>query len=216
MSWRCEVCDSYNEESEALCFVCGQERSEESRREGLRLAREARRAALVARIDRILGRTGKILFALGAGGCLALVLISLAVKLFQGSFGDVFLSLSAVLQRWARNGLAPITDNLPVLMDSAGSGPVPGLLASGKAVALDARDAFADLLAASGHLLRRGAQNLSVGEDAALRPLWQRMREGGEALLTSGRIFMTAASHALARLWASLSSAVDVVTAHFR
>lgn len=121
MSWKCELCDSYNEDGVSVCYVCGEERSaaaimaeevrrrEEEERRASALREEARRrkAARLAKIrgmaEKVLGKCGPVLYyGSMVVAILALVLI-VAGKVADGQLEDLWINLGRTLERGVDN-----------------------------------------------------------------------------------------------------------------
>ena len=104
MSWKCDCCDSYNEDSDFECFVCGERRSKES-------IREARRAKTV----RFLFVFLKVLFL----SLIALLTVSAAAAIIVKASGGGAYSLASdaltVLHHALDNLTRPFTYNIRVM-----------------------------------------------------------------------------------------------------
>jgi hypothetical protein len=106
MAWKCDLCDSYNEDSLSVCYVCGEARSaasilaEEMRRKEDALRRkEALRTKFCADAQKVLGKSGRVLYyGAMAVAILALVLM-LALKVAQGQTEDLWITLSRTADR---------------------------------------------------------------------------------------------------------------------
>ncbi|MBE6974081.1 MAG: hypothetical protein E7436_01125 [Ruminococcaceae bacterium] len=121
MAWKCELCDSYNEDGTSVCYVCGEERSaaaimaeevrrreeEERRAAALREEAQRRRAARREKIrsaaEKALGKCGPVLYyGSMVVAILALVLI-VAGKVADGQVEDLWINLGRTLERGAAN-----------------------------------------------------------------------------------------------------------------
>ena len=89
MSWKCDICDTYNDEKELVCYVCKEARSEASIREGRKKAREERRL----KSENALYRNGytflKGMFLAGLLASLVIIAVFVIIKLSRGSIEDV-------------------------------------------------------------------------------------------------------------------------------
>ena len=96
MSWKCDICDSYNEEGSRQCYVCGQPRSAESIREGKIREREERIADINASIYKNVYGVSKIVFIFGLNASLVVVAIAVILKIANGQLDDIWQSAFAV------------------------------------------------------------------------------------------------------------------------
>jgi len=96
MRWRCEICDTYNEEHDTVCYVCDQPRSEESIREAKKREREERIKRLYEAIYRRGYKILTVLFILAlvvsVGATVASVII-LQEKNELNVFADNFVAV---------------------------------------------------------------------------------------------------------------------------
>lgn len=107
MGWKCDICDTYNEETTKQCYVCGGARSEASIREGKRRAREERILRLNLAILNNVFKYSKIFFVLGLSvSSIALVLL-LIMKVSGGKLDDIILNAIQLLRN--------ITENIKLL-----------------------------------------------------------------------------------------------------
>ena len=113
MSWKCDNCDTYNEDGDAVCYVCGQPRSEKSIREAARVAAEARRALADERINKTLTAAAKTLRIAGIALGVFATVILIIIMLIKGRLGDIGTSaVYAAKRAWAAVAAA-FGDNLP-------------------------------------------------------------------------------------------------------
>ncbi len=111
MSWICEYCSTYNEDSVSECFVCGQARSEASLREAKRRQKEEREervGALIYKWSMIVTRTlfisSTVLFSLFA-------LIIVVMKLMSGDINDIANAIIKTGIHIGNNLISPFTVN---------------------------------------------------------------------------------------------------------
>ena len=69
MSWICEICSSFNEDSITECFVCGQARSKESIRLEKRERREIKTKKVFSNIEKVSNITLKTIFLIATLLC---------------------------------------------------------------------------------------------------------------------------------------------------
>ncbi|MBQ9910080.1 MAG: hypothetical protein IJM50_00995 [Lachnospiraceae bacterium] len=106
MSWKCDVCDSYNEDSARICYVCGQARSDAALREARRREKEAYLLAKRKRAERFrqligekLNWTADLLFYAGLAVSISAIAIISIIRIVRGDFSDAGDMLNAYLGR---------------------------------------------------------------------------------------------------------------------
>ena len=121
MSWKCEVCDTYNDDSQKSCFVCGTKRSARAVKETRKIKRDER-AALKARkkaseserSERSIAIENKIINRL-SGISLALFYISVAAVFIAAGIALIIHlvngSLQEILDIMTRNILPRFKEN---------------------------------------------------------------------------------------------------------
>ncbi len=83
MNWKCDVCDTYNDESVIACYVCGQARSAASIREGKRRNKEVRKLKIHNDIYIKGHQISKGLFFLGSFISLIVIIIAMIIILYS-------------------------------------------------------------------------------------------------------------------------------------
>lgn len=89
MKWKCDICDTYNDESSRQCFICGHARSAESIREGRIRAREEKIARISAVIYENIYRVLKLLFFIGLSASLIGIVVTIIIKRADGSLNEL-------------------------------------------------------------------------------------------------------------------------------
>ena len=124
MSWKCEICDTYNDESKTSCFVCGQARSAASIREGKIRAKEERKQ----RIQNAICEKGytfakKILLA-GYASCAIILTIAMLIYQVQGDIDILLINLYDVFGNMENNLSMAFSDNAYFVLQSMIETPV--------------------------------------------------------------------------------------------
>lgn len=134
MSWKCDICDSYNEESSRQCYVCGQARSAESIKEGKLKEREER----VAHINTVIinRATGvlRLIFMLGLSCSLVTVIVALIIKTSGGGLDAIWQSTKSVVERMHYNFTTLFAGNLQAVISQCSSSPMEQLSADAKVI----------------------------------------------------------------------------------
>lgn len=134
LSWKCDICDSYNEESSRQCYVCGQARSAESIREGKIKEREERVSRInTAIINRATGVL-RLFFILGLSGSLVAVIVTLIIKISGGDLDTIWQSLKTLVERMVQNVNTSVDGNLRTLIARCSTTPIEQLPADAKAI----------------------------------------------------------------------------------
>ena len=114
MSWRCDICDTYNEEAERQCYVCGQPRSAESIREGKIREREERAIRVSQSIYNKGYAVARVVFILGLSLAVLVASIALIMRLSSGNIGGLVTNLASVANhaysRIVNNDVANVMD----------------------------------------------------------------------------------------------------------
>ncbi|MBR4550212.1 MAG: hypothetical protein IKO83_09910 [Oscillospiraceae bacterium] len=95
MSWRCDFCDTYNEDEALECSVCGQPRSSAS-------IAEERRARRQERIEKIFDKAylvARYAFFAALIVVLIAVVVDITRRLTSGSFEDLLLMAAVMVER---------------------------------------------------------------------------------------------------------------------
>ena len=134
MSWKCDICDSYNEERSRLCYVCRQARSAESIKEGKLKEREER----VAHINTVIinRATGvlRLIFMLGLSCSLVTVIVALIIKTSGGGLDAIWQSTKSVVERMHYNFTTLFAGNLQAVISQCSSSPMEQLSADAKVI----------------------------------------------------------------------------------
>lgn len=115
MSWKCDICDSYNEESSIQCYVCGHLRSAESIREGKIRNREKKIARINNGIYKNAYGISRAFFISGLIISLVSIVIAIIIKIVNGQLDDIWQSFFALALRVENNVLNVFTSNLPAV-----------------------------------------------------------------------------------------------------
>ena len=134
LSWKCDICDSYNEESSRQCYVCGQPRSAESIREGKIREREERIARINAGIYKNAYGVSKIVFIAGLAASLVIISIAIIMKIANGQLDDIWNSLSVVVRRIGYNLNYSFGRNPPILFNHVLSGSFKNIAANAQII----------------------------------------------------------------------------------
>lgn len=113
MSWKCDICDSYNEERSHQCYVCGQPRSAESIREGKARAKEEKIARINNGIYKNAYGISKTVFISGLTISLITIVVAIIIKIVNGQLDDIWHSLFVLALRAESNVSNIFTNNLP-------------------------------------------------------------------------------------------------------
>lgn len=134
MSWKCDICDSYNEERSRLCYVCRQARSAESIKEGKLKKREDRVAHINAFfVNRATGVLS-LFFILGSACSLVAVIVALIIKTFGGGLDTIWQSAKCVVERMLYNFNALLVGNLRTVISQCSSSLMEQLSADAKVI----------------------------------------------------------------------------------
>lgn len=134
MSWKCDICDSYNEESSQKCYVCGQPRSIESIIESKWRKRKERNAHIKEVTSKTLYAVLRALFILGLSISLIVIVVILIIKIIEGSEGDIWqITVSAVQRAYLRLG-DMLDNNLKIILSHITSGFIKNFTASTEAL----------------------------------------------------------------------------------
>ena len=99
MSWKCDICDSYNEERLRRCFVCGQKRSAESIKDGRIKLREERIAkADTIIINKIIGIPG-LMYILGLSASSVSIVVALIIRIRGGGLDTIWQSFEILIDK---------------------------------------------------------------------------------------------------------------------
>lgn len=124
MSWKCDVCDTYNDERELACYVCGQARSVSSIREGKIRAREER----ALRIENALYQKGysilKTMFLAGLLSSLVIIVVATIIELSQGNIGNLATNFFSILEHMGSKISSTVPFNAEAILQSIMSAPV--------------------------------------------------------------------------------------------
>lgn len=134
MSWKCDICDSYNEESSRQCYVCGQPRSAESIREGKIREREERIARINAGIYKNAYGISKVVFISGLAASLVIIAIAIIIKIVNGQLDDIWHSASAVIRRFGYNLNFSFGRNPQLLFDHVLAGSFKSLAVNAQVI----------------------------------------------------------------------------------
>lgn len=134
MSWKCDICDSYNEESSRQCYVCGQPRSAESIREGKIREREERIARINAGIYKNAYGISKVVFISGLAASLVIIAIGIIIKIVNGQLDDIWYSTSAVIRRFGYNLNFSFGRNPQLLFDHVLAGSFKSLAVNAQVI----------------------------------------------------------------------------------
>jgi len=123
VSWKCDICDTYNEERETACYVCGQARSAASIREGKIRAREER----ILRINNAIYKCGysisKGIFLVGLLSSLVVIVIATIIKISQGDIGGIATNLFGVFNHFGDKISVTVPHNVTVVYFSISEAP---------------------------------------------------------------------------------------------
>lgn len=112
MTWKCDICDTYNDEHQMECYVCGQSRSEVSIREGKIRAREER----VKRINNSIYHYGYMscltVFIIGLSLSLIVIVLSLIMKISNGAVGEVVVNFINVFRYSYEHVVSSVSTNM--------------------------------------------------------------------------------------------------------
>lgn len=101
MSWKCDICDTYNEETATRCYVCDQPRSAESVREGLLLARKEKMERLNDAICKNAYGIFRMVFISGLAIALVAIVAAVIIKIVNSQLGDIWhLLFVLALRAW--------------------------------------------------------------------------------------------------------------------
>ena len=134
MSWKCDICDSYNEESSGQCYVCGQPRSAESIREGKLRKREERIARINAGIYKNAFSVSKVVFISGLAASIVIISIAIILKIATGQLDDIWNSLTVVVRRIVYNLSYSFGRNPPILFNRFLSGSFKNMAANAQVI----------------------------------------------------------------------------------
>ena len=99
MSWKCDLCDSYNEESALRCCVCDHPRSAESIREAKLRAREEKIERISQKVYRMTYGISRPVFLAGFAVAMIPVVIAIIFKLVNAQLDDVWHALALMALR---------------------------------------------------------------------------------------------------------------------
>ncbi len=174
MGWRCDICDSYNEESNLQCYVCGQERSRESILEGKLRARRERSEKIKKTVADVGSKMLSGLFIAGVVCGVTAVFFMLAGKISGGGLGDITDNISAVAKNAFYGAADNSIKNVTALFGGAIESPLIRLSHNGREILLCFSSAIMSLFAAARLVLKHAGQRMSSSYN-----------EKGEALGTS-------------------------------
>ena len=123
MSWKCDICDTYNDEREAACYVCGQARSAASIREGKIRAREERTLRINNAIHQKGYNVSKVLFFSGLISSLLVIIIVTTIKLSKGDIGSIVTNLVSVFEHMGARGSSTVPFNANIILQSMLNAP---------------------------------------------------------------------------------------------
>lgn len=129
MSWKCDICDTYNDDQNKLCCVCDQPRSAASVLEGRRLAREARRDKLRTVLLEKGYPAARIFFYASAGVAAAAVVVGIVLLLVSGDIGILFDNLGAAARCAWGKGTRLFPGNLRAMGTAVISAPFDNCIA---------------------------------------------------------------------------------------
>lgn len=123
MSWKCDICDTYNDERKTACYVCGQARSATSIREGKIRAREE----ISLRINNAIYKKGynisKGLFFTGLISSLIVIVIATIIRLSQGDVGSLATNLVRIFEHIGVTISSTIPFNVASILYSLANSP---------------------------------------------------------------------------------------------
>lgn len=126
MSWKCDICDSYNKESSRQCYVCGQVRSIESIKEG----RIDRVNAAILNVVVVL----RLLFVLGVSVSLVTVVVALIGTITGGRLDDIWQITKTAAEHIHQNVGSAFDKNLKHIILYSSSVPVAHLSTGAKEI----------------------------------------------------------------------------------
>lgn len=124
MSWRCDICDTYNEESVRQCYVCGQPRSAESIREGKIREREERAIRVSQSVYSKGYVTIRIVFISGLSLAVLVTIIDLIIKLSSGSIDEIVTNLTSAASHIYLNFVNNDVSNIEKVAEHLAHAPV--------------------------------------------------------------------------------------------
>ena len=123
MSWKCDICDTYNDEREATCYVCGQARSAASIREGKIRAREERTFRINNAIYQKGYNVSKVLFSSGLISSLLVIIIVTIIRLSKGEIGSIVTNLVSVFEYIGAKISLTVPFNSNIILQSVMNSP---------------------------------------------------------------------------------------------
>ena len=114
MSWKCDICDSYNDDSLKQCFVCGQTRSAESIKKAKIHAKEEKLSKLNEKIYKNSFGFLKIVFLAGTAVSLIAAVTLIIKKIVDGQLDSIWYSVVDVAQLAGNNIKETFGNNFPL------------------------------------------------------------------------------------------------------
>lgn len=121
MSWKCDICDSYNEESSRHCYVCGQTRSAESIREGKTRVKAARIARINDGICKGSYKISRMIFFSGLTISLITIGAAIITKIAHGQVNDIWNLIYVLFFRAENKAVHTFASNVSVFFRIATS-----------------------------------------------------------------------------------------------
>lgn len=116
MTWKCDICDTYNEEHQMECYVCGQSRSKVSIREGKIRAREERIKKINDYIYHYGYRSCLTAFIIGLSLSLIVIVLSLIMKISNGAVGELVVNLINVFEYSYEHVISSVSTNMKFII----------------------------------------------------------------------------------------------------
>lgn len=103
MSWKCDMCDSYNEESSQQCYVCGQMRFAELRKEERIKLRRRKTVKVNPDVLYTIFDGLRMMYAWGLASSLISVGLALNLKSLGADSDAIWFSASYIIERILQN-----------------------------------------------------------------------------------------------------------------
>lgn len=122
MSWKCDICDTYNDDRDRICYVCGERRSEAS----VRAAKRKEAAEKLARRAKAICdgtyRVGNTLYLAGAAVSAAAIAAILIDTILDGNVGTLISQVLDTLRMICSTSLlTDLWDNAAAILARFGS-----------------------------------------------------------------------------------------------
>ena len=116
MRWKCEACDTYNDEGTRECFVCGEPRSEASIMAEKQAKLEKKREKRYRIISKHLYRTFKIFYLASLSFAFLVVIAIFLTIILNSSVDSIIRNLTAIFSRFGAMISNTFGSNLPTLL----------------------------------------------------------------------------------------------------